>query len=117
MDESRAPAVAPAPTGPKLDEVRAGMFMIAGASCFAVHFAVVKFLIPDLSQPVIALWRSIIAVLLFSPRIFHSGWRIVATTRLISHAWRSAFGLASFLFFIYALGRLPLGDAVAISFS
>jgi drug/metabolite transporter (DMT)-like permease len=120
VDDARTPVLPPASVavaGPKIDEVRAGLFMIAGAACFAVHFAVIKYLVIDLPQPVIALWRAIFAILLFSPRIMHSGWRIVATSRWGSHAWRSGFGFLSFLLFIYALGMLPLGDTVAITFS
>ena len=91
--------------------------MIAGAATLAAHFAIIKYLTADISQPVIALWRGIFATLLFMPRVAREGWAIVATARPIGHAWRSFFGFVSFLLFIYTLGLLPLGDAVAISFT
>lgn len=102
---------------PARDELRGGLYMIAGAAILAAHFAIVKYLVPDLPQPVIALWRGAFAALLFMPRVARDGWAIIATSRPIGHAWRSFFGLISFLLFIYALGLLPLGDAVAISFT
>ena len=115
MDDSRpAPAVTSAPA---VDELRAGLFMIAGATCFAIHFAVVKFLTLSLPVPVIVLWRGIFAVLAFSPNVLSRGWRILATGRPASHGWRSLFGFSSFLLFVYAVGMLPLGDAVALTFS
>ncbi len=91
--------------------------MIAGAATLATHFAIIKYMTADLPQPVIALWRGVFAALLFMPRVAREGWAIVATARPVGHAWRSFFGFISFLLFIYALGLLPLGDAVAISFT
>ena len=112
-----APTPAPASTAPKLDEWRAGLFMIVGAATLATHFAVIKYLTLDLPQPVLALWRGIFAALIFMPRVLYSGWGLIATSRPVGHAWRSFFGFISFLLFIYTLGLLPLGDAVAISFT
>lgn len=112
-----APTPAPVSAAPRLDEWRGGLYMIAGAATLATHFAVIKYLTADISQPVLALWRGVFATLLFMPRVFRDGWGIVATSRPIGHAWRSFFGFISFLLFIYTLGLLPLGDAVAISFT
>lgn len=115
-----APTITPrtrVSTAPVRDEWRAGLYMIAGASTLATHFAIIKYITADLPQPVIALWRGVFAALLFMPRIAREGWEIVATARPVGHAWRSFFGFISFLLFIYTLGLLPLGDAVAISFT
>ncbi|MBV8536530.1 MAG: DMT family transporter [Alphaproteobacteria bacterium] len=112
-----APTPAPTSTAPKLDEFRAGLFMIAGAATLATHFAIIKYLTADMPPPVLALWRGVFAALLFMPRVAYSGWGLIATSRPIGHAWRSFFGFLSFLLFIYTLGLLPLGDAVAISFT
>ncbi|HEX9466420.1 MAG TPA: DMT family transporter [Alphaproteobacteria bacterium] len=122
MDDSRptepsASTGAPVFTAPVIHEVRAGLFMIAGACTLATHFAIIKSLIVDLPQPVIALWRGAFAALLFMPRVWRDGWAVIATSRPVGHAWRSFFGFISFLLMIYALGLLPLGDVVAISFS
>src|SRR5260370_34382335 len=51
------------------------------------------------------------------PAGWREGWAVLATSRPAGHAWRSFFGFISFLLMIYALGLLPLGDVVAISFS
>lgn len=91
--------------------------MLAGACLLATHFAVIKYLTADLPEPVIALWRGVFATLLFMPRVIRDGWPIIATSRAAGHAWRSFLGFSSFLMFIYALRLLPLGDAVAITFT
>jgi drug/metabolite transporter (DMT)-like permease len=115
--QTQAAAAPAAFTAPVIHELRAGLFMIAGASTLAIHFAIIKSLIVDLPQPVIALWRGAFAALLFMPRVWKDGWSVIATSRPGGHVWRSFFGFISFLLFIYALGLLPLGDVVAISFS
>ena len=111
------PSTAPKPDAPQTDEWRAGLLMIAGAAMLASHFAIIKYLTIDMPPPVLALWRGIFAALLFMPRVLYSGWGLIATSRPVGHAWRSFFGFISFLLFIYTLGLLPLGDAVAISFT
>ena len=117
MDDSRSGGAAVPFTAPVIHELRAGLYMVAGATTLASHFAIIKFLTADLPQPVIALWRGVFAALLFMPRIARHGWSMVATNRPIGHAWRSFFGFISFLLFIYSLALLPLGDAVAIGFT
>ncbi len=113
-----APQVnAPQINAPQINEWRAGLFMIAGAAMLASHFAIIKYLTIDMPPPVLAMWRGIFAALLFMPRVAYSGWGLIATRRPVGHAWRSFFGFISFLLFIYTLGLLPLGDAVAISFT
>ncbi len=102
---------------PASDELRAGLFMVTGAALFAVHFAIIKHLTADLPEPVIALWRSVFAVMFYMPRVARGGWLILRTAHPAGHAWRSFFGFASFLIFVYALALLPLGDTVALTFS
>lgn len=111
----------PAPKPPsaelKPNELRGGLFLIGAVSCFSVAFLIIKQLSVDLPEPMIGFLRSVFAVLFFLPMILMRGVGFLATSRPFSHFWRSAFGYASFLIFIYAVARLPLGDAVALSFT
>ena len=103
---------------PALDELRASLFMVAAASCFAFAFALIKWLTADLPEAVITLWRGVFAVLFFLPMVWHAGPRhFLATSRPLAHFWRAAVGITSFLLFVYALARLPLGDTVALGFT
>lgn len=106
-----------APPKPPTDDLRGGLFLIGGVSCFSVAFLIIKQLAVDLPEPMIGLLRSIFAVLFFLPMILKRGVGFLATSRPIGHFWRAAFGYISFLMFIYAVARLPLGDAVALSFT
>lgn len=112
--------VEPQPAGPTkapADDLRGGLFVVGAVSCFSVAFLIIKHLTVDLPEPMIGLLRSIFAVLFFVPMILKRGLGFLATSRPFSHFWRSAFGYISFLMFIYAVARLPLGDAVALSFT
>jgi drug/metabolite transporter (DMT)-like permease len=115
--ESRAAVQPQVFTAPVTHELRAAMFMLSGACLLASHFAIIKYLTAELPQPVIALWRGVFASLLFMPRVYRDGIAVIATARPVGHLWRSLFGFTSFLAFVYALSVMPLGDAVAISFT
>jgi drug/metabolite transporter (DMT)-like permease len=101
----------------KYTEFTAGLLAIAATSCFAVAFAIIKYLTVDLTEPVIAFFRGVFASLLFLPMLVRRGFGFFATTRPIGHIWRSVFGFGSFLIFVYALRLLPLGDVVALSYT
>jgi drug/metabolite transporter (DMT)-like permease len=122
MHDLRAGADAAAPASlaapPVVDELRAGLFMVAAATCFAFSFALVKWLTAVLPESVITLWRSIFAVLVFLPMVQRAGPRhFLRTARPLGHFWRAAIGYTSFILFVYALARLPLGDTVALGFT
>lgn len=126
MPDTTSPApAAPPPTAtpspayrPVINELRAGLFMLTAATCFAFAFAVLKYLTTELPESVVTLWRSVFAVLVFLPMVWHAGpRRFLPTSRPISHFWRAAMGFASFILFVYALARLPLGDTVALGFT
>lgn len=91
--------------------------MIGACLCFAAGFAIIKYLTADLPEPVIGFFRSLIAALCFLPLAVRRGPRFFLTTRPVAHLWRAAVGFTSFLCLIYALGRMPLGDAVALTFT
>lgn len=105
------------PPKPPINDLRGGLFIIGAVSCFSVAFLIIKQLSVDLPEPMIGFLRSVFAVLFFLPMIFKRGVGFLATARPFGHLWRSAFGYISFLMFIYAVARLPLGDAVALSFT
>lgn len=113
-----APAAAARSAPPVLNELRAGLFMVSAAACFALAFALVKWLTAELPEAVLTLWRSVFAVLVFLPMVWRAGPRtFLATARPVGHFWRAAMGYSSFILFVYALARLPLGDTIALGFT
>jgi drug/metabolite transporter (DMT)-like permease len=118
MHDTDAMAPASLNAAPMVDELRAGLFMIAAATCFAFAFALIKWLTADLPEAVVTLWRSVFAVLFFLPMVWRAGPRhFLSTTRPLAHFWRAAIGFTSFILFVFALARLPLGDTVALGFT
>jgi len=107
----------PEATRPPADDIRGGLFLIVAVLCFTAAFGVIKQLTAELPEPVIGVMRSIFALVFFLPMLASRGLAFFKTSRPISHFWRAAFGYGSFLLFVYAVARLPLGDAVALSFT
>jgi len=93
------------------------MFLITAVLCFTAAFVVIKQLTDELPEPVIGVFRSIFALIFFVPMLVSRGLGFFKTSRPLGHFWRAAFGYGSFLLFVYAVARLPLGDAVALSFT
>jgi drug/metabolite transporter (DMT)-like permease len=79
----------------------------------------VKVLIPHLPTVELiwarALGHLIVVIALFAPG--HGGWRLLATRRPAIQFGRSLLLLISTSFFFTALGRVPLADATAVSFT
>jgi len=118
MHDADAPAPAGLAAPPAVDELRAGLFMVAAGTCFAFAFALVKWLTAALPESVVTLWRSVFAVLVFLPMVWRADPRhFLRTSRPVGHFWRAAVGYTSFILFVYALARLPLGDTVALGFT
>jgi len=91
--------------------------MVGAVLCFTLAFSVIKQLTGELSESVIGLFRSLCSLIFFVPLIVRRGFGFLATSRPFGHFWRAAFGYGSFLLFVFAVARLPLGDAVALSFT
>ncbi|MBV9521815.1 MAG: DMT family transporter [Alphaproteobacteria bacterium] len=92
--------------------------MLAGGACFAVMDALVKWESPRVSVMQIIFFRSLFAFLPILVQVAREGGRAaLKTRRLRDHAGRSLFGFGSLVCFVYAFGRMPLADVVAIGFS
>ncbi len=98
-------------------DVRGAMYMILNAVCLVAGIAVIKHLTLELPEPVIVLFRHLLALMFFGPSIWRAGFVFLRTQRLGTHALRSACGYAGFLAFVYAAGRMPLADVMALGFT
>ncbi|HZS82832.1 MAG TPA: DMT family transporter [Stellaceae bacterium] len=98
--------------------LRGILCMLAGGACFAVMDALVKWVSPRFSVVEIILFRSAFAFLPILWQLRREGGRgALKTRRFGDHIARSLFGFVSLACFIYAFGRMPLADVVAIGFS
>lgn len=99
--------------------LRGILFIVGATVLFVCMNTGVKVLTPHLST-VELLWARTLGHLVFVLAIFgpsHGGWRLVVTRKPAIQVARSLLLLASSSFFFSALGRVPLADATAISFT
>jgi len=97
--------------------VRAVLWMLAAMAGFAVMIAIVRILSADLHAFVIAFFRNLFGLLFMVPWLIRVGRAGLKTERLGLHAVRAGFGLAAMLLWFWALGRMPLAEAVALNFT
>jgi drug/metabolite transporter (DMT)-like permease len=97
-----------------------GVLLVALATVlFVVMNSGVKFLSHQLPT-VELIWARTLVHLVFVTALFapsHGGWRLLVTKRPALQIGRSLLLLASTSFFFTALGRVPLADATAVSFT
>jgi drug/metabolite transporter (DMT)-like permease len=91
--------------------------LAAAAVLFGGVNAVVKGLSDSLPSGVIVFGRNFFGLLALLPFLFRGGWPGLRTRRPIAHAVRSLSGLATMALSFYAYGRMPLADAVALSYT
>ncbi len=100
------------------DNLRRGAFyIITAAALFAVMGAMVKRVSTTLPNEMIVFFRSAIGLLVLLPWLLHRGAAPLRTQRLRSHVLRSLCGLASMFCFFYAIGHMPLAEAVLLNYS
>jgi drug/metabolite transporter (DMT)-like permease len=102
----------------RVNPVRGIACMLAGSASFAIMDALVKWVAPRIPLTEIIFFRSLFA---FLPILWllrrEGGFAALRTRRPGDHAVRSLFGFASLACFVYAFGRMPLANVVAIGFS
>ena len=97
---------------------RGVLFIVGATLLFVCLNTAVKLLSPSLST-VQLLWsrslgHSLFIIAIFAPTF---GWRLVVTQKPVIQLTRSLMLLTSSTFFFSAIGRVPLADATAVSFT
>src|SRR5579875_152679 len=108
------PAARPG-SAPVDDPLRGILLLVAAMLLFSLSDATAKFLSQALPAIEIAWLRYLVFVLLMLPAARQGRSRLVSR-RPGLQAWRALSLLGSSIFFILAIGRLPLADATATSF-
>lgn len=106
----------PAPALPPPRTLAGIGLMAAGFFCYSVSDTAAKLLTADLPPIQVAFVRSLgllaVALVLFA----RQGLRLLATRRPLLQISRGVVAALSSATFIFAIGRVPLADAVAVSF-
>jgi drug/metabolite transporter (DMT)-like permease len=104
---------------PATSVLRGVLFVVLATGLFVVMNTGVKWLSRHLPTIELIWARTLVHFLfvlaLFGPR--YGGWRLLASRRPALQLGRSVLLLASTSFFFTALGRVPLADATAVSFT
>lgn len=99
--------------------LRGILYVVLATVLFVLMNSAVKFLSAHL-PPLELIWARTLGHLVFVVALFapaRGGWRLLATRRPLVQVARSLLLLASTSFFFTAIGRVPLADATAVSFT
>ncbi len=96
--------------------LRAALLMLASTACFGAMALTIKVAARSLSAFEIAFFRNVFGLLVLLPILLH-GKAPLRTRQLPRYVLRSAIGIGSMLCGFWAIGHLPLSQAIALSYS
>lgn len=99
------------------DPLRGIALMVAATVCFSLSDAMAKYLVTSVPAIEIAWIRYIVFTLIAFMPVMRSGRAVVVTRRPRLQVLRGLGIVTSSVFFIMALGHLPLAEAAAMSFA
>lgn len=100
------------------DDLRRGAFhAVYAAAAFAITGACIKAASTDTGNEVVVFIRCAVSLIALAPWLLRQGLSGVRTQRLGGHLWRAAFGVAAMYSFFYAIARLPLAEAMLLTYS
>ncbi|HEX4895610.1 MAG TPA: DMT family transporter [Solimonas sp.] len=100
------------------DDLRRGaLHAIYAAAAFAVTGACIKAASADTPNEIVVFVRCLVSLLVLAPWLLRQGGAGIRTQRLGGHLWRAAFGVAAMYSFFYAIARLPLAEAMLLTYS
>jgi drug/metabolite transporter (DMT)-like permease len=91
--------------------------MLASTAVFAVVGVLVKMSSRTMPDEMIVFFRNAGALAALLPFLVRGGLNGLKTSRPLPHLTRSLFGLGSMYCCFYALARMPLGDAMLLSYT
>jgi drug/metabolite transporter (DMT)-like permease len=115
---TRRGTMQPRESGLATENLRGIGFMVAAVGAFSVMDALIKWLSSTFPVMQILLFRTafaLVPIVLLISRL--GGLSALRTQNFVDHLGRSLFTTLALIGFIYAFGRMPLADVVAIGFS
>lgn len=93
------------------------LFMLLATLLLASMHSLVRYLGSDLHPFVIVFFRNLFGMLAISPLLFRGGMSSLATHQVGLQLVRAIIGLSAMLSWFYALSKVPIANATALSFS
>lgn len=97
--------------------LRAAALMLASTLSFGLMVIAIRLASAHLSTVEIAFFRNLFGLLFLLPMLLRPGQSLPRTTQLPRYLLRTAIGLVSMLAGFWAIGHLPLSQAIALSYS
>lgn len=97
--------------------LRAAMLMLASTLAFGLMVIAIRLASARLSTVEIAFFRNLFGLLFLLPMLLRPGRPLPRTAQLPRYLLRTAIGLVSMLAGFWAIGHLPLSQAIALSYS
>ena len=96
---------------------RGALLMLAATLLFAATGAIIKQVAVTLPNDMVVFFRNLFGLMVLAPFILRHGPRYYATKRLNAHLVRALAGLAAMYCYFYAIGHLPLAEAVLLNYT
>ncbi len=97
--------------------MQAAVLMVIAMTCFTIMSATIRHLSSDLSPFEIAFFRNFFGLVALAPWFWQNGLKGLRTRRHGLFALRGLMGPLNMWAWFYALSLMPLGDAMALSFT
>jgi len=91
--------------------------MILSSLAFAVMGVCIQICAQTLPNGMVVFFRNISGLVFLSPLLMSGGIGLLKTTHLRQHLARGVAGLSSMYCFFYAIGHLPLADAILLNYT
>lgn len=99
------------------DLKRGAAHAIWAAAAFSLTGVCVKAASASVPNEIVVFFRCLVSLLVLMPWALHQGADSLRSSRVGGHLWRAVFGVAAMYAFFYAIGRLPLAEAMLLTYS
>ncbi len=104
-------------TAPRSQHLRAALLMLGSTIFFGLMTVAIKLASQTLHTFEIAFFRNFFGLMAALPLLLHHGPALLKTEQWPRYTFRCAIGIASMFAGFWAIGHLPLAQAVALSYS
>lgn len=100
------------------DDLRRGaVHALIAATAFSVMGVCIKFAARGAPNEVIVFIRCLVSLAILLPFLLRKGGGGIRTRRIGGHLWRAGFGILAMYAFFYAIAKLPLAEAILLTYS
>lgn len=99
------------------DLKRGAAHAIYAAAAFSVTGVCVKAASAQAPNEIVVFFRCLVSLLVLAPWALRQGTNSLRSQRVGGHLWRAGFGVLAMYAFFYAIGRLPLAEAMLLTYS